>query len=66
MKHGSIKTHPAHLKRLREDMEKEALLHAIRISNNNKNKAARLLGIHRTAVYKKMKKLNISRNIFLK
>jgi transcriptional regulator of acetoin/glycerol metabolism len=40
-------------------MEKEALVHAIRISNDNKNKAARLLGIHRTALYKKMKKLNI-------
>ncbi len=60
---GLVKSHPAHLKRLREDMEKEALLHAIRISNNNKNKAAKLLGIHRTAVYKKMKKLNISQTI---
>jgi transcriptional regulator of acetoin/glycerol metabolism len=40
-------------------MEKEALLHAIRISKDNKNRAARLLGIHRTALYKKMKRLNI-------
>lgn len=63
MEKGLVKSHPAHLKRLREDMEKEALLHAIRISNNNKNKAAKLLGIHRTAVYKKMKKLNISQTI---
>ena len=63
MRPGSIKTQPSHLKRLREDMEKEALIHAIRISNDNKNKAARLLGIHRTALYKKMKKLNISQNI---
>jgi PAS domain S-box-containing protein len=63
MRSESNKTQPSHLKRLREDMEKEALLHAIRISNNNKNKAARLLGIHRTAIYKKMKKLNISQNI---
>ncbi len=47
------------LKRLREDMEKEVLLHTIRISKENKNKAARLLGIHRTSLYKKMKKLNI-------
>ncbi len=61
---GFVKSHPAHLKRLREDMEKEALIHAIRISNNNKNKAARLLGIHRTAVYKKLKKLNIPQSIF--
>jgi transcriptional regulator with PAS, ATPase and Fis domain len=50
---------PTLLRNLKEDMEKEALLHAIRISNDNKNKAAKLLGIHRTALYKKMKKLNI-------
>lgn len=55
----SVKEHPAPLRRLREDFEKEALIHAIRISKNNKNKAARLLGIHRTAIYKKMKKFNI-------
>jgi len=46
------------IKRLREEMEREALIHALRVSGN-KNKAARLLGIHRTALYKKMKKLNI-------
>jgi PAS domain S-box-containing protein len=57
---GSAKLQPTLLKRLREDMEKEALLHAIHISNDNKNKAAKLLGIHRTALYKKMKKLNLS------
>lgn len=59
MKGGSIKPPPTLLKNLKEDMEKEALLHAIRVSNDNKNKAAKLLGIHRTALYKKMKKLNI-------
>lgn len=63
MNHGPLKSHPSHLRRLREDMEKEALLHAIRISNNNKNKAAKLLGIHRTAVYKKLKKMNISSTV---
>jgi len=56
---SSAKLQPTLLKRLREDMEKEALIHAIRISKDNKNKAAKLLGIHRTALYKKMKKLNI-------
>jgi transcriptional regulator with PAS, ATPase and Fis domain len=59
MREGSSKLQPTLLKRLREDMEKEALLHAIRLSNDNKNKAAKLLGIHRTALYKKMRKLNI-------
>jgi transcriptional regulator with PAS, ATPase and Fis domain len=47
------------LKRLKEEMEKEALLRAIQISKNNKNQAARILGIHRTALYKKMKKFNL-------
>jgi transcriptional regulator with PAS, ATPase and Fis domain len=47
------------LKNIREDSEKEALLQAIQISNNNKNQASRLLGIHRTALYKKMKKFDI-------
>jgi len=62
MQEGSLKLQPSSLRNLREDMEKEALLHAIRISNDNKNKAAKLLGIHRTALYKKMKKLNIPLN----
>jgi PAS domain S-box-containing protein len=55
----SPKLQPTLLRRLREDLEKEALLHAIRMAKDNKNKAARLLGIHRTALYKKMKKLQI-------
>ena len=63
MRLESIKPQHSQLRRLREEMEKEALLHAIRVSNDNKNKAARLLGIHRTALYKKMKKLNIPQNI---
>ncbi len=62
MRNDLIKSHPSHLKRLREEMEKEAILHAIRMTNNNKNRAARLLGIHRTAVYKKMKRFNIPIN----
>jgi PAS domain S-box-containing protein len=59
LREGANRPRPTLLKRLKEDMEKEALLHAIRISNDNKNKAAKLLGIHRTALYKKMRKLNI-------
>jgi len=47
------------LRRLKEDIEKEALLHAIRMARDNKNKAAKLLGIHRTALYRKMKKFQI-------
>lgn len=48
------------LKRLRENSEKDALIQAIRASNFNKTKAARILGIHRTALYKRLKKYNIS------
>jgi transcriptional regulator with PAS, ATPase and Fis domain len=44
------------LKSLKQDIEREAMLHAMQAANNNKSKAARLLGIHRTALYKKMKK----------
>jgi transcriptional regulator with PAS, ATPase and Fis domain len=47
------------LKDLRATSEREAVLHAIQVANNNKNEAARILGIHRTALYKKMKKLNL-------
>lgn len=62
MKEGINKNQFTLLKKLREDMEKEALLHAIRISKFNKKEAAKLLGIHRTALYKKIKKLNIPLN----
>jgi len=44
------------LKGLKEDLERETMIHAMRMANNNKSKAARLLGIHRTALYKKIKK----------
>ena len=40
--------------------EKEAIRYALKETNYNKVKAARILGIHRTLLYKKMKKYNIS------
>lgn len=49
----------ASLKRLKEEAEKEALALAIQKAHYNKNRAARELGIHRTALYKKMKKYEI-------
>ena len=42
--------------------EKEAIRYALKESNNNKVKAAKMLGIHRTLLYKKMKKYDISLN----
>ena len=59
---GSSKLQVTLLKRMRDDMEKEAVLQAIRMSKDNKNKAAKLLGIHRTGLYKKMKKFKIYPN----
>ncbi len=59
---GVTPHNPVSLKRLREEMEREALVQAIRLANNNKKKASEKLGIHRTALYKKMKKLNIPVN----
>jgi transcriptional regulator of acetoin/glycerol metabolism len=39
--------------------EKEAILRSLATTNNNKTKASELLGIHRTLLYKKMKKYGI-------
>jgi transcriptional regulator with PAS, ATPase and Fis domain len=46
-------------KHVREASEKDALVRALRVSNNNVGKAAELLGMHRTALYKKIKKFNL-------
>jgi transcriptional regulator with PAS, ATPase and Fis domain len=40
--------------------EKEAIRYALKETNHNKVKAAKILGIHRTLLYKKMKKYKIS------
>jgi transcriptional regulator with PAS, ATPase and Fis domain len=54
-----VNTDASNLRSLRESSEKVALINAINLAKNNKNKAASMLGIHRTALYKKMKKFNI-------
>ncbi len=53
------KTGGTRLKKVKDDLEKEMVLHAMKMSKYNKNKAAKILGIHRTALYKKMKKFDI-------
>jgi len=58
-----ISTDGSSLRNLRESSEKVALINAINLAKNNKNKAASMLGIHRTALYKKMKKFNIPLNV---
>jgi transcriptional regulator with PAS, ATPase and Fis domain len=47
------------LKNLKDDSEREALLHALKASGYNVIKTAEMLGIHRTTLYKKAKKLNL-------
>jgi len=47
------------IRSVREDAEKTALVAALQRAGYNKVKAANLLGIHRTLLYKKMKKHNL-------
>ncbi|MCX8110623.1 MAG: sigma 54-interacting transcriptional regulator [Syntrophorhabdaceae bacterium] len=47
------------LKDIHANAEIEAIQNALRTAKNNKSRAAELLGIHRTLLYKKMKKYNI-------
>jgi PAS domain S-box-containing protein len=56
---GPSSSSPASLKKIRENQEKETLLQVLERSKYNKNKASLVLGIHRTALYKKMKKHQI-------
>ena len=48
------------IRSLQADLEKEAILTALRKTGNNKAEAASLLGIHRTLLYKKLKKYGLS------
>jgi len=55
----SVQDSDKRMKDIRDAAEREALLNALRASNNNIGKAAEILGMHRTALYKKIKKFNI-------
>jgi PAS domain S-box-containing protein len=48
------------LRDIHGNAEKDAILSALATTNNNKAEAARLLGIHRTLLYKKLKKFNLN------
>ena len=50
----------ASLKELKDEREKKAILDALEASGHNKAKAARMLNISRTLLYKKLAKYNIS------
>jgi PAS domain S-box-containing protein len=46
-------------KDIHKKTEEEAIRNVLEMTNNNKAQAAKMLGIHRTHLYKKMKKYNI-------
>jgi PAS domain S-box-containing protein len=56
---GSGGSGPSNLRAVQSDAEKEAISQALRASQNNKAKAARMLGIHRTLLYKKIKRYGL-------
>jgi len=49
----------ASLKKIQSRTEKDTILHALKSTDYNKSRAAELLGIHRTLLYKKMKKYDL-------
>jgi PAS domain S-box-containing protein len=54
-----IEDNRSSLKDVQARTEKEAIRYALGETKNNKAKAAKILGIHRTLLYKKMKKYNL-------
>ncbi|MBW2412280.1 MAG: sigma 54-interacting transcriptional regulator [Deltaproteobacteria bacterium] len=58
----SHKGNPSSLKEVYAKTEKEAIRYALKETNNNKARAAKILGIHRTLLYKKMKKYKLPLN----
>ena len=50
------------IKSLKEELEKETITEALNICENNKTQAAKLLGISRTLLYRKISKYEISEN----
>jgi transcriptional regulator with PAS, ATPase and Fis domain len=57
---GTSRSNQASIKDVHARAEKEAIVFALKETRNNKARAARMLGIHRTHLYKKMKKHGIS------
>lgn len=51
---------PGYLSEKTSEAEKKAVADAIKIASGNMAQAARLLGIHRTALYKKLKKFGLT------
>ena len=60
---AAISANRSSLKDVQARTEKEAICLALKETNNNKAQAAKVLGIHRTLLYKKMKKYDIPLDI---
>jgi transcriptional regulator with PAS, ATPase and Fis domain len=57
---NSVEADRSSLKDVKSASEKEAIRHALAATSNNKARAADLLGIHRTLLYKKMRRYGLS------
>jgi DNA-binding NtrC family response regulator len=57
---NSTKSNQTSIKAVQARAEKEAIRYALEENNYNKARAAKLLGIHRTLLYKKMAKYKIA------
>jgi PAS domain S-box-containing protein len=57
---GTIDSRPAPIREVQHHAEREAIVYALKACGYNKSQAARNLGIHRTLLYKKMKKYRVS------
>jgi transcriptional regulator with PAS, ATPase and Fis domain len=57
---NALNSNQTSIKAVQARAEKEAILYALEESNYNKARAAKLLGIHRTLLYKKMAKHKIA------
>jgi len=55
-----VKTPVGSLRQVIADAERNAITETLRVAGGNKAKAAKMLGIHRTALYQKMRRHNIS------
>ncbi len=56
---GSMSPDGSSLREVQAETERTTICYALKHHNNNKAKAAEMLGIHRTLLYKKMKKYRI-------
>lgn len=57
---GPLGNRPASIREVQHRAEREAIVYALKTCGYNKSQAARNLGIHRTLLYKKMKKYSLS------